>query len=487
MIIGRDREQEILHEAFLSNSSIFLAIYGRRRVGKTHLVREFFQGKDAVYFEVTGRKGQPLEVQLRTFTESYSQVYLNSKHCPPFESWHSAFQTITSEIQRRNTSDQPAVKKHVLFFDELAWLANNDGTLLSELDHFWNTKWSTMKNVRLIVCGSAASWMIRNIINAKGGLYNRLTNIIHLKPFSLSETKKFLEFNNISMEDHGLIELYLALGGIPHYLKLVDKNFSVAQNINALFFGEHALLQNEYERLFESLFDSAEDYHQVIQTLASTRKGMLRTTLQEKTDLSEARLVHVLKDLSASSFIKSYVPFGKKKRDSFYRIIDEFCLFHLSWIENLKDKQTNRDFWISEQQSNRWTSWAGYSFEGVVEKHSQNLLQSLGISGIQSIISKWKFRGGGSEGLPGAEIDLLIDRADNIINVCEIKFNKQPYAVTKKSLEEQRSRLSIFKAVTKTRKSLVPILISANGALRNQYLDSFAIKVLDSSDIIGKQ
>ena len=461
MIIGRAKEIATLENVMKKPGARFLAIYGRRRVGKTFLIREFFSGR-GVMFEVMGQKNASREKQLANFTSNYSSTYLDNAFIPRCRSWSEALDVLTKQLLQQDLS-----RKQVLFFDELPWLGDE---CLSALDYAWNAHWSKCKNVILIVCGSAASWMMRRVINAKGGLYNRLTELLHLQPFDLLETKAFLEHRNIRYPLFQQVELYLSTGGIPYYLDLLNRDLSVPQNIEQLMFGEHALLKGEYERLFDALFDDAANHHAIMNILAKSRTGVPRKKVQTTLKLADSTLHKVLTELEASAFIKRYVPFGYKKRGSFYRISDEYSLFYLKWIEPIKDKRISDGYWSNVQQGPSWASWAGYSFEWFCEKHYSYLLKTLGISGITSTVSKWRFEGDKQQGLPGAEIDLLIDRADQVINVCELKFTKKPWIVDNKYSKQLQERLAIFTSVSKTRKAVVPILISASGALENVHL-----------------
>ena len=477
MIIGRFAEQEKLNEIYKADEARFLAIYGRRRVGKTFLIKSFFAESECYLFEVSGKKDQVQAQQLATFGEAFSKTYLNSQRIPPPSSWKEAFLMLSERVNQLDSS-----KKHIIFLDELPWLAANRSALLSELDHAWNTKWQYLPNLVLIVCGSAAAWIINKVINNKAGLYNRLTDIIHLKPFSLNEAQTFLESRGFQLSAVDVLEFYLALGGVPHYLKLASPKLSVAQNLEQLFFSANAQLKDEYSRLFESLFVNHELHRQVVTKLANSPSGLSRQQL--KISASSSTLTRVLSELEASNFIQVFVPFGKRSRDSFYRLIDEFSLFYHRWCLPAKGKLLGSNYWINQQQGSAWRSWAGYSFEGVCEKHYPQIIKALGISGVQSTVSKWRFSGEPNLELEGVQIDLVIDRADNIINLCEIKFTTSPLIVDKFMLDKQRKRHAIFAKITKTKKSLMPVLITVNGALKNQYLDSFAKYVVVLEDLM---
>lgn len=477
MMIGREEEINVLRQIVEADNSSFVAIYGRRRIGKTFLVRQILGGREN-YLEVTGRKNLSQREQLNIFLEKFTACYCDSESTPKASNWHEAFAIYTKHVK-----ESSSCQKHILFLDELPWMATG-GKLLAEIDYFWNTEWSKLKNMVLIVCGSAASWMLKKIVNSKGGLYNRLTTIIHLRPFSLAESALFLKHKGVSLTHFDMLELYIALGGTPHYINQVKPNLSVSQILDDLLFREGAPLKTEYTALFGALFDQSEAHYEVMRLIGKTRNGILRKELQQLCKISSGALSLVLEELAASEFIKVYVPFGKHRRDSFYKIIDEYSQFYQRWITPLHGKVTNPNYWRSVQSSPSWVSWAGYSFEGVCEKHYLAILRTLGISGVQSTISKWRFGGDSVIGLPGAEIDLVIDRADRIINVCEVKCTREPFVVTKDVLKAQQERIAIFKAVTKTKKTVIPVLISANGLLNGDYAKQYAAQVIQLEELM---
>ncbi len=474
MIVGRKQEINAFNDALQKSSASFIAVWGRRRVGKTFLVRNFFADKGQV-FELVGQKDADASVQLHNFNLAFSSAYLQNSASAIPKSWNEAFAVLTNQLLK---SDKRT--KQIIFFDELPWLGQ---PCLDALDHAWNAHWSKFQNVILIVCGSSASWMMRKVINAKGGLYNRLTTSIHLQPFDLAETKLFLETRKIAYPIFQLVELYLATGGVPQYLDQLKRGLSVAQNIDQLMFRDGAPLKLEYPQLFDALFENSKFHYAIMKFLSKSRQGVMRKMIKTDLKMADGTLQDTLEDLEASGFIKTYTPFGYKKRESFCRITDEYSLFYLKWIDPIKNKKTSPHYWTAVQSSPAWNAWAGYGFEWFCEKHSAQILKALGISGISSTISKWKCQANPDKGLIGGEVDLVIDRADQIINICELKFTRKPFIVDKKFIQNQKSRISTFEAVTKTRKACVPILISANGAPDNVYLKEAFYKVLTLDEL----
>lgn len=481
MIIGRSHEQELFSQVLKSSEPQFLALYGRRRVGKTFLVSEFFKNQ-GFYFEITGIKNAQLSEQLNNFSTAINQTHQPSIPLKIPDSWMEAF-----DILKKLSTPILANKKVVLFFDELPWLASSRSLFVEALDHFWNTWASRQPNIIVIVCGSAASWMLDNIVYAKGGLHNRLTKTIRLLPFSLAETKIFLEAQHIHFDEHQLIEIYLALGGVPHYLKQVQRGLSAAQNIDQILFKKDSVLIDEMGKLCSSLFENSEKHEQVLKALCKSRYGLNRDRLIKAAGLSSGGgAKQILKNLEESGFIANLIPFGKTERGQVFRILDEFTLFHYKWIAPaMKEVGTSprENHWAKMAQTASWRAWAGLGFEGICLKHVPQIKKALGISGIISTASFWRSSGQGLQ-KPEAQIDLLIDRSDRCISVCEIKFAPDIFEMTKKTAEEIKNKLTVFRRETKTKKTLLPVLITTFGCRHNDHFTHLIQNEITLKDLV---
>ncbi len=474
-ILGRVKEQQQIQELLNSNQSEFLGVYGRRRVGKTFLIRESLQNQ-STYFEVSGTKDGSLQDQLATFTKQLHQTFPTTKERTSPRSWKEAFEILDNEIKKIRSTD-----KVVVFLDELPWLATKKSSLLQEIDALWNNSWSRRSNILFIVCGSAAAWMVRNIVSNKGGLHNRLTQHMHLRPLDLSETKHYLKGKGRDLTTNQIVELYMAIGGIPYYLDHAAKaGHSAPQIIDALCFTPEGLLRREYSVLFSSLFDQSERHYKIMDLLAKQRNGATRKELSQKVTGNIDRL---LEELELAGFIKKYVPYNSKKRGSFYRIIDEYTLFYKHWIEPTLDAVALQDnHWLKKFTTPSFRSWSGYSFESLCQKHTNQILQRLGISGIDVGIASWRYSPKNAEE-SGAQIDLLLDRADRVISVGEIRYSQVPLTVRKDLYQKIKARNGIFLAQTKTTKSLNNFLIAANGVVPNAYSNELFVSVLTSEDL----
>lgn len=467
-IIGRRGEMELLKQALQSNEAGLIAIYGRRRVGKTFLIHTYC--KDHLAFTLTGMYEGSLKEQLQQFSKSLQTATGSALAFAPPENWITAFHAIEQHFSTRSKK-----KKWVIFLDEFPWLDGRKSGFLPAFEHFWNAWASRQPNLLVIICGSAAAWMIRNIVNNKGGLHNRITQKIRLLPFTLAETKAYLESRGIQLDQYQLLQIYMSFGGIPQYLKSVSKGDSAARAIEKACFTKDGILSGEFNNLYSSLFEKADSHIKVVRALASTGKGLTRQEIIEVCGLSSGgRASLMLEELEESGFINSAVPYDKAMKDAIYRLIDEYSLFYLKFME--KTRSSGKDIWAKMSATPSYKIWSGMAFEAVCLKHVGQIKKALGIDGIETTESAWRFVPGGGD--PGAQIDLLIDRADRCINICELKYYTGEYTIDKSYSAELQRKLEVFRERTKTRKTLFLTMITTYGIRENNYSNSLVQKNL---------
>lgn len=356
-----------------------------------------------------------------------------------------------------------------MFFDEFPWIHTQKSGFLQAFAHFWNTWGTRHSNIIIVICGSAAFWMIRNVVNNKGGLHNRISKVIALLPFNLHETESYLKSRGVRLDRYQLLQLYMAMGGIPHYLKEVNPGQSVAQTINHLFFSKNGLLRKEFGNLYKSLFDNAQHHMLVIKSLAKKATGLTRNEIIEACALSTGgTTTQLLEELEESGFITRYIPFEKDTRDIIYKLFDEYTLFYLKFIESSKAK--GKDAWTLLSTGASFNSWAGFAFESICQKHIDQIKKALGIESVYTEISGWRYSP--KRGEQGAQIDLLIDRRDLCINICEMKFSTSEFVIDKRYAAELTSKLRVFQENTKTKKTLFLTMITTWGVKRNTYYTS---------------
>ncbi len=450
-IIGRDPQKKIFEEALASQKSEFIIVYGRRRVGKTFLIKNALH--DHIKFEMTGIQNADLSDQLQNFADKLSEYSRTEVKQP--RSWMQAFSML-----KKYLSSLKSEQKKVIFLDELPWIDTPKSKFLGMFGHFWND-WATYNNVLLVVCGSAASWMINNVLNNKGGLHNRATQYINLQPFSLAETEQFLQSKNIKTNRYQVVQVYMALGGIPYYLDLLKPSQSIPQNIDRLCFETDGFLRDEFGRLYRSLFEKADKHIAVVKALASKWKGLTRSEIEKTTGLANGgSLTRILNELEKSAFIQTYYPFGKKKKGSLYRLTDNFSLFYLKLISE-KGLHHQKNVFLQLFTKPDFRVWCGYAFENTCFIHYRQIANALGVSAIFHDFSSFRFVGDNTH--EGIQVDLLIDRADGVINLCEVKFSNADFKLTPAYKKTLRERADTFAAVTQSRKSVFLTLITTYG------------------------
>lgn len=462
-VIGREKERKILENALISSQSELIVVYGRRRIGKTFLIRETY--KNQLAFEFVGMYKASTREQLKLFQQTLSNLSKVKLKAPT--NWLEAFQ------QLKNYCDTlKGNKKKVLFIDEFPWLDNNKSSFLKAFDNFWNSYATKRNDLVVVICGSAAAYMINKIIRNKGGLHNRLTEKIRIEPFNLSETESLLKKNHVKLTRYDILQLYMVMGGIPHYLQKIQPDESAVQAIDRLCFEKDGFLKNEFKDVFASLFGQVENHETIIRCLANVRKGLSRNALLKFTKLpSGGNLTRTLNELEESGFIEQYAPY-KGNKNALYRLKDEYCNFYIKYIE--KTKPAKNGVWNKLQNQPSFNSWAGFTFETICIKHIEQIKESLKIGGIYSTIGTWIEKNNEN----GAQIDLLIDRDDNVINLCEMKFYNGLFSLNKKHAEELQNKLNLFRESTKTKKNLFICFITTYGIKENEYSKQFVQKSL---------
>jgi uncharacterized protein len=471
-LIGREKEKEILLEALQSPEAEMVAVIGRRRVGKTFLIKSVYENH--IVFTTSGELGTPLDEQMKKWSYAIREHAGATLPVVVPGSWLDAFMLLIDFLKTQDFTE-----KKVVFLDELSWLASQDDGFLRGLSFFWNS-WAVNQNIVVTICGSAASWMIQNLVNHTGGLHNRITRRVFLKPFTLGETQRYFKSRQFNFTQYEIVHLYLALGGIPHYLKEVKGEKSHVQNIDSLCFSDTGLLKDEFSNLYFSLFENAEKHIAIIRALATSKQGVTRQmTVQLAKIPDNGNTTKVLEELEQSGFITAYYPFGKVKKNMLYRLTDQYSLFYLQFIENKVHEGAGT--WQHLSQTQEYKTWSGYAFESVCLQHIPSIKRALGISGVYSISSTFYQKA--TEEKRGAQIDLLLDRADNIINVFEIKFHNGEITLNKETSEAWQRKLWTFAEATKTRKRLSLVLITTFGLVRNIHSSGLVEHVLTLDDL----
>ena len=464
MLIGREEEVKKLNELYDSGEAELIALYGRRRVGKTYLIDDVFEKR--ICFRHAGLSPiddndetitkYRMKDQLEHFYRSLTVHGYKGEQAP--KSWLEAFYMLEDLLMEKYDDNE----RVVVFIDEIQWLDTPRARFMTGFEAFWNGWACHKKNLMVIVCGSSSSWILENIINNHGGLYGRVTYEMKLRTFSLGECEKYLESRGISMSRYDITQAYMMVGGIPYYLKYFKKEYSLSQNINALFFSANAPLKNEFNRMFSSLFTDAEAMKQIINAISTKDKGITRAELTKMTGITDSgELSRRLNALMTGDFIIKYNSFGDSKRNENYKLIDPFCIFYLTFVNG--SKSGKKIDWVNIEDSHQVITWKGHAFENVCWNHIDQIKAALQIGGVSTTESLWSKRG--DETTRGTQIDLIIVRKDNVVHMCEMKFYSDLFEV---DLD--------YHLILERRKKLLREKISKKATIHNTLITTYGLK-----------
>jgi AAA+ ATPase superfamily predicted ATPase len=445
-LIGRSKEKAKLRYYYESKSSQFIVIYGRRRIGKTFLIKKYFE--DKLFFSFSGTYEENVKVQIKDFI---NKLELKAKA----NNWRDCFNLLIEKIK-----NSPKKEKKVIFIDELSWIKKSSITFLNALEYFYNDFCSIRDDILLIVCSSATTWIINNVFSNKGGLYNRTTDRILLQPFSLKECEQFLLAKNINYTQYDIAELYMIFGGIPYYLDFIKKGLSVAQNIDEIFFVLGAPLFNEFEKIFSAMFSNSKKHEEIIKIIFDTKKGLTRKDIVDKSKVKDGgNLTKILNDLELCGFIRKYNRYPDLTKNSLYQLIDPFCLFYLAFVNT--SNSYNINYWLSQTTSSTINIWRGYAFEIVCLHHVEEIKKAIGIDKINTSVSSFSDKEN--------QIDLIISRQDRIVDLCEIKFYQGEVEINKEYDLKIRNRSLEFSKHLKKNYAINIVFITPFGVLHNMY------------------
>jgi len=464
IIIGRKAEQQLLKDYINSPRAEMIAVYGRRRVGKTYLIRNFFNDKFDFY--MTGMYKMGMRDQLQMFADRLSKYAGHPVKRP--KNWFRAFEMLRDYLMHLPK------RRWIVFIDELPWLDTPKSKFFSALEAFWNLWGSNQPQLKLIVCGSATSWMINKLLGDKGGLHNRVTHRLRLCPFTLAEVETYLKYNGINWDRMQVLQCYMVMGGVPYYLSQLNRRESLTQNIDRLFFGKMAELREEYAFLFRSLFQNSVLYQRVAELLAAKPQGLTRAEIIHALKLSSGGGVsEVLENLCRCDIAQKFATFGMTVRQTRYRLADNYVAFYLHFV---KDNNSHNSRAWREMKDQKRSAWYGHAFELVCFAHIDQIKRALGIPGIESSVYGWSYRAK-NEGEKGAQIDLLIERADRIINLCEMKYSIVPFELTGDYYQRMVERRELFRTVTHTTYTLQLTMVTTMGLKDGKYTGNIASQV----------
>lgn len=463
-IIGRKKEQKLLQEYYESGRAEFIALYGRRRVGKTFLIRRFFN--NSFTFDMTGVLEGGKHEQMSAFHAAMKSYGYTGNKCT---TWLDMFFALRELLEHKLVKGQ----RMVIFIDELPCLDTPKAGFIKSLGHFWNSWANWQPEIMLIVCGSATSWMVHNVIDNHGGLHDRVTHEMALKPFTLFEAEEYFHAGGYSWPRLSVLQAYMAVGGVPYYMSLFHPTESPAMAINRLFFSENAEMAREYRRLFSSLFRNAQPYLEIIACLAKKKEGLTREELSQMvgTD-NNGRLGNMLTDLIYCDFVRKYYVRDKrvKVNSAIYQLIDFYTIFYNTFLSKVPHDE---QYWIRNLETPKINVWNGLAYERVCQIHLPQIKRALGIANVRTEHYAWRSK----QTVERTQIDMIIDRADNTINLCEVKFSKDTYQLEKGEYLRIRHRMEAFQQETGTRSAIIPTLITTFGVAKGLYSDQIVVQL----------
>lgn len=472
-LIGRKQECEELTWAINSQRSELIILYGRRRVGKTFLVRRYFN--DRYCFHYVGAHKQKKNVQLQNFREALSR-YSGDQEIPALTNWHDAFKLLSGYLERCEES------RKVVFFDEMPWMDTKGSEFIDELEYFWANWVQNRDDIVFIACGSATSWMKEKLEDNQGGLHNRITHRIYLRPFYLNECKTYLEEHGFEWSDYQILQCYMIFGGIPYYLSLLRPYLSLPENVDALIFKRGGDLCDEFKELYNALFSKADRYVAIVKLLATKREGFTRSDIEQKTGFSGGGLTKMLDNLERCDFTVSYAQFGNKTKQTLYRLADFYTLFYFRYVEGNRSK--DEQYWQHHHTDRSTEAWEGFTFEEICLRHLSHIKFGLGIAGIATESSSWRFTPSKDDPRRGAQIDLVIKRADKIIHLVEMKFSETSYTITKDYEDRLQQRKELFMSVTGITHGVVHTFVTPSGIAQGVH-SAFIHSQLTANDLFA--
>lgn len=486
MIVGREYEVKKLNEFYNSGNAELIALYGRRRVGKTYLIDEAFENRISFRHsglspiddkkKADGKRQSRMKDQLAHFYRSLLEYGSSATKAP--KSWLEAFYMLEDLLDEKKDKNG----RVLVFIDEIQWLDTPRANFMTGFEAFWNGWACHRKNIMVIVCGSSSSWVLDNVINNHGGLYGRVTHEMKLSPFSLNECERFFKSRAVEMSRYDIVQSYMIVGGIPYYLQYFEREYSLQQNIDRMLFADNAILKDEYDRLFFSLFVNPDVMKSIIEALFTKSRGLSRKELTELTGITDGGdLSKQLKALLSGDFVMEYNSFGNDKNESFYKLIDPFCLFYLEFMQGRKRRRTQN--WTNIEDSASVRTWKGYAFENVCWNHRIKIKNALQIGGVSTTETLWSKRG--TAETPGTQIDMIIERKDNVVDMCEMKFSSDDYEVDLDYHKKLEARKKILREKISKKAVVHNVLVTTYGLAHKGYYSDF-VNIITLDDLFNQ-
>ncbi len=470
-IISRKEEKKDLEYCERSKKSELICVYGRRRVGKTFLVEQTF--RDFAFRAVGLEKGTTKQ-QLKSFGQRLIEYGDDIKQTP--ENWFEAFsrldKILSGESIRRSLNG-----KKIVFLDEFPWFATKKSDFLVAFEDYWNRRGTQDGDLLFIICGSATSWIIKNVIKNTGNMFQRVTKKICVEPFTLAETELFFKDREFDWSREQIAECQMIFGGLPFFFDLMNTSQSLVKNINRLLFDKDALFGDETKKLLDATLSESPIYEKILSKLAFARYGIKKSELQVEIAAPNGTYGRAVQDLVDCGYVIEYKKKYEEYNPLYIQLVDPFLLFHYHYLSKEKRIDSYEDL---IGNIGRYDNWRGTAFEILCLNNTASIKSALGIRGVKTECYPWY--NSTDKKNERVQIDMVIERADKITNLCEIKYTNKPFVIDASYEQELIKKRDIFKEKTGTSQALKVIIISAAGVSGTRYT-SYISDIITLDDI----
>lgn len=476
LIIGRKAEQRDLDEWCHSAKPELICVYGRRRVGKTYLVQNAFEGQFA--FFATGSDDRRNAVQLKAFHAALRRAGCAERTVP--QDWFEAFNRLRLALEQPDVV-RASCGRRVVFLDEFPWLAAKRSDFLAAFSDFWNGWASCQSDLVVIICGSATSWIVKNILENTASMYNRVTRQLYVAPFDLHDVEEMTQSLRLGWSRDAVLQCYLVFGGLPYYLDMLDRRKSLSQNIDALCLGTNAPLRREVPLLMEASLGNAPLHRAILRELAQSKVGIRRMDLANRVEGgTTGSFKRALDDLEKCGYIRCYTNRYERRKPSVYQLVDPFLLFGFRFMVDRAPDGHGLVSWKDFERTPAYYAWRGNAFEIACVNHTRQIKHAIGISAVKTEDFPWS----SSTSEPGAQIDMVIERADGVTNLCEMKYTDGPFVADREFEEDMARRRRVFQIESATKNTVQSVLVCPQGLRPNTHSWDIA-HVVDIDDLFA--
>ncbi|MFH1654342.1 MAG: ATP-binding protein [Pseudomonadota bacterium] len=485
--VGRRDEIRRLDEIVERKRASFIVVYGRRRVGKTELIEQYFCNDTVLKFEgieidkedvrnYDERQKFQIDQSLKRLAKYLDNPLIGKVQC---RTWGDFFDILSEVATKQNV---------VIYFEEIQWLANYESHFFSELKPFWDDRWRHNEKLKLVICGSSTSFIVGQLLSNKA-IYSRSQEEFHLREFNLMEIRDYL--GNKGHKETMLAQL--TVGGIPEYLGRLKEKGTVLSNLCKNSFRPDAFFSLEKDKIFISSLSRNHNYQKIVEYLGRCKFATaLEITKAIKGDSAGGGSVtRLLEDLSRCGFIKRYTPIHKDDQSKLirYSISDEYLQFYFRFIKPKLTKIQNKSYVENTLQGINKRSFEtvmGFNFERWCQKNASLFAKILGFSGVEYESGSF-FDAKTQMQEKGFQIDLMYIIKGSKIIICEIKFYDG--LVDNRVCEEVKRKIELFQLSMQRYKNYTyeAVLITTEGVRDSATIQATFDHIITFEDIFDER